>query len=38
MRTIGKIKDDKPQSKKWKWGKAEKELIKYFKQRYGNKD
>ncbi len=38
MRNIGKIKEDKPKPNKWKWGKAEKELIKYFKQKYGDKD
>ena len=38
MQTIGRTNEDKPKPKKWKWGKAEKELIKYFKQRYGNKD
>ena len=46
MRNIGRTKDDKPKlpgklpgkPNKWKWGKAEKELIKYFKQKYGDKD
>ena len=27
-----------PKPKKWKWGKSEKELLNYFKKRYGNKD
>ena len=38
MRNIGKTKDDKPKSNKWKWGKAEQELIKYFRKKYGDKD
>jgi len=35
MQNIGKAT---PKPKKWKWGKSEKELLNYFKKRYGNKD
>ncbi len=35
MQNIGKAT---PKAKKWKWGKSEKELLNYFKKRYGNKD
>ena len=37
MPNIGKTKEDKKPNK-WKWGKAEKELIKYFRKKYGDKD
>jgi cytochrome c-type biogenesis protein CcmH/NrfF len=35
MQNIGKAT---PKQKKWKWGKSERELLNYFKKRYGNKD
>ena len=35
MQNIGKAT---PKQKKWKWGKSERELLNYFKKRYGDKD